>query len=343
MRSPRAYLQWSAAALLAGAGLFTSSSVIALQDAAALAEIDVGSVPRWRMHLLPAPLVNAQPMSLESFDLAWSGGPEAGMPSTVGGRGFTIGSEIAERPRQTTNHLAKAARIAVAPKPADAKAVLAKVDLMPSRDGSTPDLSSLPSIRLASATTPVEIAKAVFATPVVRSLREEAIGGVSVATREEHPSGEVITSITPRPVASDEEMARERKCMAEAIYFEARGEPEIGQYAVAQVVLNRVRSGYYPKDICGVVYENKHLRNRCQFSFACDGIPDRITNKDAWKRATEIAEKVTGTDYFLPEVGSATHYHATYVRPHWTWDMDKLQKIGKHIFYRELRWSTDEG
>ena len=76
--------------------------------------------------------------------------------------------------------------------------------------------------------------------------------------------------------------ASEVKCLATAIYFEARGEPERGQIAVAQVVLNRLKNPAYPNTICAVVYQNKNKRNACQFSFACDGIPDRITNRTAW-------------------------------------------------------------
>ncbi|WP_188052209.1 cell wall hydrolase [Aureimonas fodinaquatilis] len=126
----------------------------------------------------------------------------------------------------------------------------------------------------------------------------------------------------------------EQTCLATGIYFEARGESETGQAAVAQVILNRVRNPTYPDTICGVVYQNRHMRNRCQFSFACDGIPDRITNQRAYDRAKAIGQKVTAGQIWLPEVGSATHYHATYVRPRWARAMEKVEKIGLHVFYR---------
>jgi hypothetical protein len=344
MRKRRVVLQWSVAAVLASAGLFTSSSVIALQDAASLAQIEAGSTPRWRMHLLAVQPDLSVPGMLDSFDMGWSGAPGGMAPGLASGRGFTVGSDVAYRPRQESNNIAKAPRLARARPAQPAPAViLASLNLAPTSDGSTPDLSALASLKSDGTASPLDIAKAALAEGFALNAREATIGGISMAVREEHPSGEVTTSIKPRPIASEKEMGKERKCMAEAVYFEARGEPEIGQYAVAQVVMNRVRSGYYPDSVCGVVYENKHMRNRCQFSFACDGIPDRVTNKEAWARAESIAEEVVGTDHFLPEIGSATHYHATYVHPHWTWDMDKLQKIGKHIFYRELRWGTDEG
>lgn len=137
-------------------------------------------------------------------------------------------------------------------------------------------------------------------------------------------------SILPADVFS----ANEQKCLAEGIYFESRGEPLKGQAAVAQVILNRVRNPAYPGSICGVVYQNKQWRNRCQFSFACDNIRDRIFAKSDWKMAYEVALAVTAGKIWLNEVGSATHYHATYVRPNWARTMKRVGRIGLHIFYR---------
>ncbi len=124
------------------------------------------------------------------------------------------------------------------------------------------------------------------------------------------------------------------QCLATAIYFEARGEPYRGQVGVAQVVVNRVKNKLYPNSICGVVYQNKNRRNACQFSFACDGIRDRVNEKNAWKQSIEIAKKVTNGEVYLTEVANATHYHATYVRPRWASKMDQLTQIGIHKFYR---------
>lgn len=126
----------------------------------------------------------------------------------------------------------------------------------------------------------------------------------------------------------------EQKCLTEGIYFEARGEPVSGQAAVAQVILNRVRNPAYPPTICKVVYQNKHWRNRCQFSFACDGIRDRVSSKRAWKTAQDVAIAVSAGKIWFNEVGSSTHYHATYVRPRWARSMKRVGKIGLHIFYR---------
>lgn len=126
----------------------------------------------------------------------------------------------------------------------------------------------------------------------------------------------------------------EQKCLTAGIYFEARGESLKGQAAVGQVILNRVRNPAYPNTVCGVVYQNKTWHNECQFSFACDNIPDIIWSPSHWKTAKDIAMAVTAGKIWLPEVGSSTHYHATYVRPDWAPTMKKMAKIGLHVFYR---------
>lgn len=128
--------------------------------------------------------------------------------------------------------------------------------------------------------------------------------------------------------------AAEQKCLATAIYFEARGEELKGQAAVAQVILNRVRNPAYPASVCDVVYQNDNWVNKCQFSFACDGIPDIITNRRAYRRAKDVAMAVTGGKIFLPKVASSTHYNAEYVSPSWTRSMERMTQIGSHIFYR---------
>jgi hypothetical protein len=130
---------------------------------------------------------------------------------------------------------------------------------------------------------------------------------------------------------------KELWCMASAIYFEARGESYRGQVAVGQVVMNRVAHRLYPDTICAVVFQNQSKRNACQFSFACDGIPEKVTDQKSWKQAEQIARDVVSGKEYLPEVGYATHYHATYVRPHWAPRMKKVTKIGMHVFYQFKR------
>ncbi len=137
------------------------------------------------------------------------------------------------------------------------------------------------------------------------------------------------------PIPATARSAAELKCMAEAVYFEARGEPVGGQRAVAQVVINRLKNPAYPGTICGVVYQNRNMRNRCQFSFACDGIRDIVRDRGAWEIAERIArESLFSQQRWMTEVGSATHYHATYVRPRWARQMIRMTQIGHHIFYK---------
>ncbi len=128
--------------------------------------------------------------------------------------------------------------------------------------------------------------------------------------------------------------ARERKCLAEAVYFEARSEPEEGQAAVAQVVLNRATSGLYPSSVCGVVYQNRTHYKACQFSFACEGKALRVTESEAWRTAERIANEVVAGKTYLSDVGGATHYHAKYVRPGWARRLVKMDVIGHHVFYK---------
>lgn len=163
----------------------------------------------------------------------------------------------------------------------------------------------------------------------------------SILAEKQPDQGRFIPDIGPQdhawaatPLPASVFSDKEQKCLAEGIYFEARGESVKGQAAVAQVILNRVRNPHYPDTICGVVYQNEDWRNRCQFSFACDRIPDLITSPRHWKIAKEIAMAVTAGKIWFKDVGSATHYHATYVRPAWGPTMKRVEKIGKHIFYR---------
>ena len=187
------------------------------------------------------------------------------------------------------------------------------------------------------------------ATPKVS--RAEALASTTPAPADGAP---VLASFAaPRPVAPNlstvpqnggrpnfaallngESGARERKCLAEAVYFEARSEPEEGQAAVAQVVLNRATSGLYPASVCGVVYQNRTHYKACQFSFACEGKALRVTEAESWRTAVRIADEVVGGKTYLSDVGSATHYHAKYVRPGWARRLVKMDVIGHHVFYK---------
>lgn len=128
------------------------------------------------------------------------------------------------------------------------------------------------------------------------------------------------------------------KCLAEAVYFEARGEPVRGQIGVAQVVMNRVFSGFYPTTVCGVVYQNAHRKFACQFTFACDNVADVVREPEMWVRAKKIAKATLDGHLWLPEVGKSTHYHAYWVRPRWVREMRRMYKLGVHTFYRPRNW-----
>ena len=123
----------------------------------------------------------------------------------------------------------------------------------------------------------------------------------------------------------------ERRCLAEAIYFEANGESEAGQRAVAAVILNRTADPRYPKTICGVVYQGAQ-RSGCQFSFACDGIQQTPAGP-GWNRARRIADQALAGAFRDPTHG-ATHFHATYVAPGWANRLIETAAIGLHVFYR---------
>jgi spore germination cell wall hydrolase CwlJ-like protein len=158
------------------------------------------------------------------------------------------------------------------------------------------------------------------------------------------PKGEV-TGPSQRPMSPAERLglsgtsrAKAEKCLANAVYFESRGEPVRGQIAVAQVVMNRVFTPFYPKTVCEVVYQNAHRHNSCQFTFACDGIPDVVTEQDAWLRAKRIAADMLDGKLWMPEVAKSTHYHAYWVRPSWVGEMKRILKLGVHTFYRPLNW-----
>ena len=130
----------------------------------------------------------------------------------------------------------------------------------------------------------------------------------------------------------------EESCLANAVYFEARSESELGQLAVATVILNRAKSLNYPSSICGVVYQGASHLNACQFSFACDGKPDIPKQGRAWETALAVTALALADDKEIEDarmqiVSTATHYHADYVEPSWSKSLHRLTKIGHHIFY----------
>ncbi|CAN5300102.1 hypothetical protein BH10PSE13_BH10PSE13_19440 [soil metagenome] len=130
------------------------------------------------------------------------------------------------------------------------------------------------------------------------------------------------------------DQARALQCLTNAIYYEAGNEPEEGQRAVAQVVLNRIASGRWPSSVCGVIYQGTERADRlCQFTFSCDGSMARIANAASWSRARRVAGRALAGDVFAP-AGLATFYHTLAVRPVWAERVRPVAVIGAHIFYR---------
>jgi len=125
--------------------------------------------------------------------------------------------------------------------------------------------------------------------------------------------------------------ARQLNCLTEAVYFEARGETPRGQAAVAQVVMNRVKSPSFPKTVCAVVFQGAAGRG-CQFSFACDGSMRHGLEAGAWDRARRIAERAL-TGRVLADIGNATHFHVASIQPDWS-GLIKVAQVGTHIFYK---------
>ncbi len=133
--------------------------------------------------------------------------------------------------------------------------------------------------------------------------------------------------------ATADDRRRAQRCLTQAVYYEAALESTLGQEAVAQVVLNRVRDPNYPNTVCGVVFEGAERTTGCQFSFTCDGSLAQGPVSWAWRRAEAVAQRALA-GHVAAEVGTATHYHADYVHPWWAPTVTKIRQIGAHIFYR---------
>lgn len=130
--------------------------------------------------------------------------------------------------------------------------------------------------------------------------------------------------------------ARALQCLTTAIYYEAASEPDDGQAAVAQVILNRVRHPAFPASVCGVVFQGSE-RAGCQFSFACDGAMARVPMRSAWDRARRAAAQALAGGVF-PGVGLATHYHTYAVTPSWNRSLVMTGAFGAHFFHRWKGW-----
>ncbi len=202
------------------------------------------------------------------------------------------------------------------------------------------------------AQTPVRLATAETTMPALPSLADRSVSSLDAAIPlAEVPLPRAAPGLPPPSPAErlgltgegkEKEYARAERCLANAVYFEARSEPVRGQMAVAQVVVNRAFSGFYPGDICGVVYQNAQRHLSCQFTFACDGKRKVINERGNWARANRIAKQTLDGQIYVPEVAKSTHYHAAYVRPNWVHEMKKLVRYGLHSFYRPYAWGNGD-
>ena len=151
-------------------------------------------------------------------------------------------------------------------------------------------------------------------------------------------------STSPNPPArplrlatTGDDAVRAIDCLAAAVYYEA-GDDAIGERAVAQVVVNRLRHPAFPKTVCGVVFQGSERTTGCQFTFTCDGsIARRQPAVPAWTRAREIATAALHGSVYRP-VGWSTHYHADFVVPYWQASLDKLAEVHTQLFYRWSGW-----
>lgn len=138
---------------------------------------------------------------------------------------------------------------------------------------------------------------------------------------------------------SGADRSRALDCLTAAIYYEAASEPDQGQRAVAQVILNRVAHPSFPNTVCGVVYQGSERSTGCQFSFTCDGSLARVPSRFFWQRAMGVAQAAL-SGYVEPSVGLATHYHTIAVHPVWDAQMNHITTIGAHMFFR---WKSRAG
>jgi hypothetical protein len=163
---------------------------------------------------------------------------------------------------------------------------------------------------------------------------------VSRATAAFQPASSVLVpdrvAVTPAAAVFANATEDQSECLAEVLYYEARGEGMEGQKAVAEVVLQRTRDGNYPRTICGVVYEGVQSHKRyCQFSFACDGALRQPKETTSWARVRRLAEAiVSGAVRLAGETRHAIAYHSVDVEPLWAETMVETAQIGNHIFYR---------
>lgn len=165
--------------------------------------------------------------------------------------------------------------------------------------------------------------------------RMASLASPSVLTPASAKSGKAPDVVFTRAWLASQPKATgssEFKCLAEALYFEARGETVKGQFAVAEVIRNRVKSSRFPNSYCAVINQGTGKKHQCQFSYTCDGHAEVIAEPAAYARVAKVARATI--DGRAPEItNGATFYHTTAVRPSWSRKFTKTARFGVHLFY----------
>ena len=187
-----------------------------------------------------------------------------------------------------------------------------------------------PAVDVTPAVAVAAVEPAVVALPTVKLVAFWAKATTAIPTKPAAPSVQYDAGwLAGLPAATGDD---QWQCLAQALYFEARGESVKGQFAVAEVVLNRVDSGLYPRSVCGVVHQGS--RYSCQFSFVCDGYSDKIREQGAWAQVAKVARlMIDGAPRALTD--GATHFRTGAVMPSWARRFPQTAKIGAHYFYRQ--------
>ena len=192
-------------------------------------------------------------------------------------------------------------------------------------------LGFLPQMLVADTESPVIGMLEKFEQKNIKNLDPWDVAHFFGLTKVRRPSDWTSSKLLSLPVPkSDKQMS----CLAEALYFEARGEPIKGQLAVGEVILNRVEDRRYPSSICKVVNQGTGRRFACQFTYTCDGKLETVHERKPYEMALKIA-KILMTTHDRKLTRGSTHYHSNYVNPKWSKKFERVAKFGRHIFYRQ--------
>lgn len=201
-----------------------------------------------------------------------------------------------------------------------------------------------PPVRPSDAATLAEIRKPKRVVPQAELPEVEPVRLAELPMDEARRFNATIPFVTgPNPAArpffitgAADDQARAVDCLAAATWYEAGDDP-VGQRAVAQVVLNRMRHPAFPKSVCAVVFQGQERRTGCQFTFTCDGAMTRTPSAAAWDRARALSRQALA-GYVYTKVGNSTHYHTDWVVPYWSSSLDKVAEVNTHLFFRWTGW-----